>query len=298
MAWTRLGLFTTLRRLPGYIRSCRSFLAYPPGHYHSPVPHTEQVTSYVSGLDGTEPSLADIDLNIDHQRALLERFAAYYTDMPFTAKSGGGNRYDFDQSWFCYADAIFLYCFLREYQPQRIIEVGSGYSTAVILDTLDQLAIENVALTCIEPYPDRLMALLKGHEKIRILRQKVQTVPSLEFSRLGHGDLLFIDSSHVLNAGSDVQYFFTEVLPTLAPGVFVHFHDIFYPFEYPADWLMRGRYWNECYILRCFLAYNDRWKIHFFNHFIGVHCKDFVERNMPLCAKNPGGSIYLQKGKE
>lgn len=85
-----------------------------------------------------------------------------------------------------------------------------------------------------------------------------------------------------------------EVLPRLPRGVFVHFHDIFYPFEYPADWLQTGRYWNECYFLRAFLSYNREWKIYFFNDYAAREFKGHFEKNIPLCLKNPGGSIYLQ----
>jgi predicted O-methyltransferase YrrM len=270
---------------------------YLPGHYHSPVPHVDQVASYLKIFSETQSSLVDIDLNVDHQRKVLERFAAFYGEMPFTEEAPENNRYAFNQSWFCYADAIFLYCFLRAHRPKRIIEVGSGYSTAVILDTVDSLREESIELTCIEPNPDRLRSLIRGHEKVHILEREVQSVPISEFSKLGHGDLLFIDSSHVLKAGSDVQYLFNKILPTLSPGTFVHFHDIFYPFEYPSDWLNQGRYWNECYFLHSFLAYNDSWKIHFFNHFIGMTFKDYIQHKMPLCARNSGGSIYLQRIK-
>jgi hypothetical protein len=90
-----------------------------------------------------------------------------------------------------------------------------------------------------------------------------------------------------------------NVLPQLPRGVFVHFHDVFYPFEYPSTWLAQGIYWNEDYVLRAFLSYNSEWAIHFFNTFVPVAFKEFLENKMPLCLKNTGGSIYIQRvGKD
>ena len=122
-------------------------------------------------------------------------------------------------------------------------------------------------MTFIETYPDRLRGLLRPHDEgaTRIIEREVQEVPIDTFSSLRAGDLLFIDSSHVIKCGSDVQFLMFEVLPQLPTGVFVHFHDVFYPFEYPAEWVLKGRYWNEDYFLRAFLSYNSEWEISFFN---------------------------------
>jgi hypothetical protein len=89
-----------------------------------------------------------------------------------------------------------------------------------------------------------------------------------------------------------------EILPRLQPGVFVHFHDVFYPFEYPPEWLMEGRYWNENYFLRAFLSYNSEWKIKFMNTYVSFMFSDLIKEKMPLCAKNPGGSLYIQRSEQ
>lgn len=106
---------------------------------------------------------------------------------------------------------------------------------------------------------------------------------------------MFIDSSHVVKCGSDLQFLIFEVLPYLKPGVFVHFHDIAYPFEYPSEWLLEGRYWNENYFLRAFLSYNSEWSIHFFTTYVYFRFGDLIREKMPLCTKNPGGSLYIQR---
>jgi hypothetical protein len=86
-----------------------------------------------------------------------------------------------------------------------------------------------------------------------------------------------------------------DILPLLPSGIFVHFHDVFYPFEYPSHWLKEGLYWNENYFLRAFLSYNCEWDIYFFNTYVAFSFNDFIKDNMPLCVKNPGGSLYIQR---
>ncbi len=109
------------------------------------------------------------------------------------------------------------------------------------------------------------------------------------------GDVVFIDSSHVVKIGSDVAYILFHILPELQPGVIVHFHDILWPFEYPEDWLCEGRAWNEAYVLRAFLQFNEAFDILYFNSYIWHHHAERLQQKMPLCMKNPGGSIWLQK---
>ncbi len=286
-----------LQKLPYYINRLRRGGTYPPGHYYSPVPKREEVLAYLNSTNAAETELGDIDLNRQSQFELLTAFQAFYDALPFPEKKNRDCRYYYDQTWFCYADAIFLYSFLRHAKPQRIIEVGSGFSSAVILDTVERCFSHRPDITFIEPDPARLRRLLKPGDdaRIRIVEKKVQEAPIETFASLSAGDFLFIDSSHVLKCGSDVQFLMFKVLPRLPAGVFVHFHDVFYPFEYPAEWLLKGRYWNEDYFLRAFLAYNREWEIHFFNTYVAAVFEEFLREKMPLCLKNTGGSLYLRR---
>ena len=93
----------------------------------------------------------------------------------------------------------------------------------------------------------------------------VQNVKLIEFEKLEPNDLLFIDSSHISKIGSDLNYLLFEVLPSLKPGVIIHFHDILYPFEYPYEWIEKGIYWNEAYLLKAFLMHNKNYEILLFN---------------------------------
>lgn len=290
-----------LNKLP-YIKTLKESVdiqgRYPAGHYYSPIPKHEDVKIYLKKQKGCEIDLPDINFQVEAQEQTLLRYKEYYNELPFQERQdGGGCRYHYDQDWFCYADAIFLYAFLRDKKPRRIVEVGSGYSSAVILDTVELFFYEQPEITFIDPYPDRLRNILRNDDagQVRVLEIPMQEAPKEVFLSLCEGDLLFIDSSHVLKFGSDLHYLFTQILPFLPKGVYVHFHDIIYPFEYFSKWLLEGRYWNEAYYLRAFLAHNDSWSIHFFNSYVCIRFHDYIQDNMPLCIRNTGGSLYLKR---
>jgi hypothetical protein len=186
---------------------------------------------------------------------------------------------------------------LRSITPKQVIEVGSGFSSALMLDTNEYFFERPIHFTFIEPYPDRLYGLLKDNDRttVNIVPQGVQDVPLALFEALDVNDILLIDSTHVCKAFSDVNHLIFNVLPCLKPGVLIHFHDIFPGFEYPADWLKRGIFWNEAYLLRAFLQYNAAFEIIFFTPYLcQVYPHHFTER-MPLYLKNTGGSLWLKK---
>jgi len=106
---------------------------------------------------------------------------------------------------------------------------------------------------------------------------------------------LFIDSTHVAKFNSDVNYVFHKILPALASGVYIHFHDVFYPFEYPREWLLKGWAWNEQYMLRAFLEYNNDFKIVLFNTYLENKYEQDLKNRFPLLYKNTGGSIWVKK---
>jgi hypothetical protein len=99
----------------------------------------------------------------------------------------------------------------------------------------------------------------------------------------------------VLKCGSDLQVLMFDVLPRLPVGVFVHFHDVFDGFEYPREWLLDGWYWNEDYVLRAFLSYNSAWEIYLFGNYAVKEFGRWFANNMPLCLRNPGGSLYIRR---
>jgi len=217
--------------------------------------------------------------------------------LPFCDKKTDGLRYYYKNDFYSYSDAIFLYCMIRHLKPKKYIEVGSGFSSGVTLDT-NELFMEN-SIDCIfiEPYPERLESLLKENDRKKVVvhKRRLQDIPVEVFMELGENDILFIDSTHVAKFNSDVNFVFHEILPILNQGVHIHFHDIFYPFEYPRNWLLEGRAWNEQYILRAFLEYNKEFKIVMFNTYLVSMYEEKIKGRFPLLYKNTGGSIWLKK---
>ena len=279
--------------------STNRFLQFaPPGHFYSPIPDLKYIKDQRSQLfDRQLMEIGGISMRAEAQRALVEDFGRFYADMPFKAERTPGLRYAFNNSFFSYGDAITLYSMLRTFRPQQVIEVGSGHSSAVMLDTNDKFFSGGIRFTFIDPYPERLRSLLTDSDQSRheVISADVQQVPLVQFQSLQANDILLIDSSHVVKVGSDVGYLLSIVLPSLKSGVLVHFHDIFWPFEYPESWLLDGRAWNEAYALKAFLQFNSAFEILFFNSYLSVHHKDVLESHLPLFLQNPGGSIWLRK---
>ncbi|MBD2206525.1 class I SAM-dependent methyltransferase [Calothrix sp. FACHB-1219] len=270
----------------------------PPGHYYSPIPSIEEIKLKEQEIfDELNRELPGIDLNEAEQLALFDKFQQYYQQLPFAENKQEGLRYFFENPAYSYSDAICLYCMIRYAQPKKIIEVGSGYSSCVTLDVNELYFQNEISCTFIEPYPELLLSLIKDSDidKIEIIASQLQDVRLEKFSELSAGDILFIDSTHVSKVNSDVNYILFKILPYINSGVYIHFHDIFYPFEYPKTWIYENRAWNEDYILRAFLSYNNAFKIIFFNTFLENFYQDRFQNNMPLCMKNLGGSIWLQK---
>lgn len=276
-----------------------SKLFVPPGHYYSPIPDIEEVKAYVNKIKTTNlpKRILGIKLETNIQIELINKFEEFYADIPFQSKKSEGLRYYFNNKSFEYGDATILYSFLRYLKPKRVIEVGSGYSSCVILDTNELFLDNQVKVSFIEPYPELLHKLIrdKDFENNNFYAKKLQETNLEIFAKLEKDDILFIDSTHVSKANSDVNRILFEILPILSKGVVVHFHDIFYPFEYPIQWLLKNQAWNEDYILRAFLMYNEKFNMLFFNDFMGKFHSSLIHKKLPLILKNPGGSLWIRK---
>jgi hypothetical protein len=186
---------------------------------------------------------------------------------------------------------------IRHLQPRRIIEVGSGFSSCVTLDTNELFFGGSIETTFIEPFPELLLSLLKkpDRQRMSIIPTRLQDVDLSVFDALQANDILFIDSTHVSKIDSDVNRIVFDILPGLAPGVHIHFHDIFYPFEYPDVWLLEGRAWNEAYILKAFLQYNSSFRVVLMSSFLARYHEPFLREHLPLCLNNTGGNLWLRK---
>lgn len=258
----------------------------PPGHFYSPIASVEEVRQRESAIfDASSATVRGIDLNETGQLHLFAALTEFYREQPFPQQKEAGLRYFFENGAFSYFDAIILYSMIRHLQPRRVIEIGCGYSSCVLLDTNERFFDNRIQCTFIEPYPQLLHSLLKESDQSRItvIPSNLQNVDLGLFTQLQPNDILFVDSSHVSKTGSDVNYVFFDILPRLIPGVFIHFHDIFHPFEYPKPWVYQGRSWNEAYLLHAFLQYNDAFSVQLSNSFIEHFHRERVRRDMPLC---------------
>jgi len=214
------------------------------------------------------------------------------TCMPYQKEYLGNKRFlEGTESGFglgyTYIDAQALHGFIRHYKPRRIIEVGSGVSTWCMLGALDANRKEDgkpFDLTCIEPFPS---AFLRQQSQIKLIPQFVQRAPLDLFSSLQAGDFLFIDSTHALRPDGDVNFLTLEVLPRLAPGVLVHIHDIYFPYDYPPDFLDTFLQWMESSIVRAFLIGNSRAEILFCMSQLHHDAPDVLREVFPEYAPQP-----------
>ena len=265
-----------------------------PGHFCSPIPSIEDIERAITAAPA---SYSGIDLSEDQQLALLEKISRYYPEIPFPAEKNDRFRFAFHNPSYSWGDAIILFCMIRKLRPRRILEIGSGHTSALILDTNERYFDGGIECTFVEPHPQLLLSLLRSsadHEP-RLIPRKLQDVNLTLFDTLEAGDILFVDSSHVLKAGSDCQLLFSDILPRLNPGTFIHFHDVFDRFEYPPEWLREGRGWNEQYALRAFLQFNGEFRIKLFTAYLIARHREWFEKHMPNCLRNTGGQIWIER---
>lgn len=294
-----------LRGIPYFGRKLRQLddCGYTPGHYYSPIPNLDDIKKRRKQIFDSYKEPKGINLHKKEQFELLEQFKHYYKDIPydFTNATKTPTRYQVNNIWYKYSDAVMLYCMLRHFKPARIVEAGSGYSSAIMLDVNDLFLQSKTSITFIDPYPERLLSLLNQHDKKqhKVIQKIVQEVDLEIFKQLESNDILFIDSSHISKVGSDLNYILFEILPLLKSGVIIHFHDIFYPFELPEKWVLERKwFWNENYILRAYLTDNDRYEIINFNTYLHQQHTEWFKENMPVCLLTDEagtGGIWLRK---
>jgi predicted O-methyltransferase YrrM len=286
--------FADVEPVDARVRPAREL--WEPGHFYSPYPDLAWLRQHEHAIFAVPRFLPGIELRLPQQLRLAKRLAAYAQEEPFPEQSTCDHLYYYENPFFAHGDGIVLHCMLRMVRPRRLIEVGSGFSSALILETNARYLGGRCQCTFIEPSPDQLLGLTheKSHGNYDLLAAPVQDVDAAIFSTLRAGDILFIDSSHVAKAGSDVTYLLFEVLPRLRRGVLVHLHDIFWPFEYPREWLYEGRSWNEDYLVRALLTGNKHLQVVWFNHYLWTWCREEIGRSLPGWLRHSGGSLWLR----
>lgn len=295
LALDRQGLF---HALSGDIEQWAPFLRFaPPGHFYSPIPRLDEIQAQADRLFDFHVEVPGIALRVDQQLELVRRIAEVVAgDELLTLERRPGARYFIDNPAYGVGDATMLRGMLRLHRPSRIVEIGSGYSSAMVLDVIRQ-HLPDTAVTFVEPYPDLLRSLMFDGDEQRctIVEQRVQDLDLEVVQQLGEGDVLLIDSTHTVRTGSDVCRLLLDVLPSLRPGVIVHIHDIFWPFELPRYWVEEGRQWAECYLVRAFLTGNTDWEILLFNDYLGRFHGPELHLALPQVLDNPGGALWLRR---
>lgn len=268
--------------------------------YYSPVPRVEELPA---GFWDRTASLHGVDLDSSKSLKLLEEklapFVAEFHEMVYPDLQAGG--FSLENEAYESVDAEVLYAMIREQRPSRVFELGSGYSSALIHAACEANAAAGAPSEYVvyDPYP-RLELTGRAVERLRVVPLGARDIPLAEFESLGEGDVLFVDTTHTVKVGSEVNHLVLEVLPTLAPGVLVHFHDIFLPREYPRTWVEdRGFFWAEQYLLHAFLAFNETYEIVFAANAVAHEFPERVARVVPSFGQGvEPGAFWLRRARE
>lgn len=269
-------------------------------HFYDSVPNTEVVRATYP--EGPRECLW-IDFNYEQaETRFLQRLQKYAPELVSGALSSCG--FENQNAYFSDLDSVALYMEIRQSKPQTIVEVGQGMSTKIIAAACRSNWTETgrrTALITIDPYARVEESKMRdAWIDIDVIRKPVQTADVSVFQTLKENDLLFVDSSHVYKFGSDVEYEFNGIYPTLSENVLIHIHDIFSPYEYPKHWLVnRKQFWNEQYYLEQFLRFNSRYEVILPLHTLSRGSRliqDFVAQHLSAMGiSTTGQSFYMRR---
>lgn len=253
-------------------------------HYYEPLFNPAQLRQSLA----EDRDLPGVDFNVKGQLELLDKFN-YQEELkalPWSRPEKLG--YYYDNPNFGPGDAEYFYSLIRLMQPSSIVEIGSGLSTLLAADAISANKSANPNYRCrhlcIEPYE---MPWLENTPGVEVIRQRLEEVDMGHFLRLKKGDVLFIDSSHVVRPQGDVVCAYLQILPRLNPGVLVHVHDIFTPRDYPEEWLVEQvRLWNEQYLFEAFLTLNRGFRIVGAVNYLTRHHWERISEKLPVLSNN------------
>ena len=271
-------------------------------YFESPIPDTRYLSDALWANNSELPGLAiDSQSMIKTLELLSCEYKNEYENFP-TNKTSIPYQYYIKNGYFESVDAEMYYCMIRHIKPKRIVEIGAGNSTCLaaqaILKNREDFGNDNTELIAIEPYPSEI--LRKGFPGLsKLITDKIQNINLTEFSKLKDNDILFIDSSHILRIGSDVQYEYLELLPRLNKGVVIHIHDIFLPAEYKKEFIDNRRFLNEQYLLQAFLSFNNYFEILWGGSYMHTKHPDKLEKAFNTYDRNSvwPGSFWIRKIK-
>jgi hypothetical protein len=265
-----------------------------PNHFYQPIPDTRSLTKKSFRR---KYSLENINLSPGRQQDLLRKFRRYDSELrripnkPLKENSGFHfNNYAFDG-----LDASVYYSMIREFKPKTIIEAGSGWSTRIASLAIEENSQHKTELISIEPYP---LYFLKSIPNLtKLIKKKVEKIDIKEIDKLTKNDIFFIDTSHVVRTGGDVNFLILEILPKIKKGVLIHIHDIFIPSEYPEQWVKKEhRFWTEQYLVYAFLMYNKSFEVIMANSYLSEEEESEVKSTFTAPSRPAGGaSLWLRK---
>jgi hypothetical protein len=263
--------------------------------FYSPIPDLDALPP---GTFERRSELPGIAWDLDRQLAFVRDELGPAMRAFDPPASPDGNRFQYTPNLsYTMADAKALYAMVRSARPSRIVELGSGHSTLVTAQAVRENAADGhpASLEVFDPFPSVVSDELPG--LTRLERIGAQQVPLSTFESLRSGDVLFVDTTHTVKVGSDVNFVVLEVLPRLAEGVIVHLHDIFLPYEYPKQWLEDyGLYWTEQYLVQAFLAHNSAFEVLASMHALQRDRRDaMAELLTPAVADWPGGAFWMRR---
>lgn len=274
-------------------------IRFEPGHYYSPMYDARELGARRERIwPRTARPTPDIDWRDDAQVELCNKvFAAQPSLELCHDEPADPGEYWALNSQYPPLDAQVLAGLLRHLRPAAMIEVGCGYSSLVTARINREDLGGSLKFSCIEPYPRPF--LVDGVAGITDLRvEAVQDAPVDLFENLAENDILFIDTSHTVKTGGDVTWLFHEVIPRLAPGVYVHIHDVFLPGDYPEPWVMEGWGWNESYLVRSFLSYNSAFEVVWGSQYMVQHHPDRLQIAFPdheKYADRAGAALWMRR---
>lgn len=196
-----------------------------------------------------------------------------------------------NNSQFGYSDAAAYYAFVRARKPKRIIEVGAGFSTLAASAAIE--ANGSGEIICVEPYPRPF--LKKVPHVAEVVEMPVQMLDAEWFNeRLDDGDILFIDSTHTVKAGSDCVHLYLRLLPFLRRKLLVHVHDIFLPEAMPQEWALKHHiYWTEQYVLLAYLLDNPKTSVLFGSNYHRLENPEALREMLPEAIEHGGSSFWF-----
>jgi predicted O-methyltransferase YrrM len=275
-------------------------LMWPLDHYFSPVPNTRKLARRrfrkLVWPDEPHPT-PGIDWRDEAQIELCGAIARQ-EPMAFPQEaSGEPSEYFKDNDLYSPLDAWVLQALLRHFEPSRVVEIGAGYSTLVTARVNRDFHGSSMRFTSIDPYPAPFVAAgVPGLSELRA--EDVLETPLELFEALAAGDVLFIDTSHTVKTGGEVPWIYNQILPRLKAGVLVHLHDVFLPGDYPPEWVLQGRAWNELYLAQSFLVFNNGYELVFGVQWMLQHHRDLVDEAFPEVAGENGllgSSLWIRR---